>query len=402
MPKIELLRETGLVSRSAFANIVSISNVFVWYSFAFSILKGFVYELASVIWGVHFLGAAFSAIAGAAISDKISRKTHFLLVWMMFGIISSLILIFVDPENKLNVVAMAILLGISFGIGIPTSMGQLAYCAAVEDRAKIGGLTIFVYGLGAFFLGIIAVDDITLQALTLAIWRAIGLIIFLLVNHSQNVEKRKSVSFRFIFNQRSFCFYFIPWTMFSLVNYLGGVIAFQILNESTVNLFIIIENVLIGTFAIVAGFLADTFGRKRITIIGFVMLGLGYAVLGIYPENLVGWYFYTIVDGVAWGIFWVIFIITIWGDLSYGMSEDKYYAIGGLPFYMSNFLRILIGPYIAKVISVYAMFSFAAFFLFLAVIPLMFAPETLPEKKLRERELRQYVEKARKIKEKFT
>jgi hypothetical protein len=32
----------------------------------------------------------------------------------------------------------------------------------------------------------------------------------------------------------------------------------------------------------------------------------------------------------------------------------------------------------------------------------MYAPETLPEKKLRERELRGYIEKAKKIREKFT
>jgi hypothetical protein len=47
-----------------------------------------------------------------------------------------------------------------------------------------------------------------------------------------------------------------------------------------------------------------------------------------------------------------------------------------------------------------AAFSFASFFLFLAVIPLIYAPETLPEKRIKERELREYVEKAKKAKEK--
>jgi hypothetical protein len=32
----------------------------------------------------------------------------------------------------------------------------------------------------------------------------------------------------------------------------------------------------------------------------------------------------------------------------------------------------------------------------------MYAPETLPEKTLKERELKSYIEKAKKIKEKFT
>ena len=50
--------------------------------------------------------------------------------------------------------------------------------------------------------------------------------------------------------------------------------------------------------------------------------------------------------------------------------------------------------------SAYTAFSLAAFFLFLAVVPLMYAPETLPEKKMKERQLKQYIEKAKKIKEK--
>jgi hypothetical protein len=57
-------------------------------------------------------------------------------------------------------------------------------------------------------------------------------------------------------------------------------------------------------------------------------------------------------------------------------------------------------PY-AEVIPLSTAFSLASFFLFLAVVPLMYAPETLPEKTLRERELKSYIEKAKKIKEKY-
>jgi hypothetical protein len=47
-----------------------------------------------------------------------------------------------------------------------------------------------------------------------------------------------------------------------------------------------------------------------------------------------------------------------------------------------------------------ALFSFTAFFLFLAVLPLFFAPETLPEKVKKERELKFYIEKAQKVAQK--
>jgi len=38
--------------------------------------------------------------------------------------------------------------------------------------------------------------------------------------------------------------------------------------------------------------------------------------------------------------------------------------------------------------------TIASFFLFLAVIPLMYAPETLPEKAMKDRDLKSYTEKA--------
>ncbi len=41
-------------------------------------------------------------------------------------------------------------------------------------------------------------------------------------------------------------------------------------------------------------------------------------------------------------------------------------------------------------------FSFASVFLFLAVLPLIYAPETLPEKLMKDRDLKSYVEKAKK------
>jgi MFS family permease len=394
-------KKFGIPARSALANIVLISNAFIWYSFAFSILKSIINETALAIWGIHFVGTTFSAIVGAKLGDKVHKRTTFLSFWMLFGMVSSLILVNVNPTSALDVLIISLIFGISFGLGLPASLGYFVDCTTVDDRAKIGGLILFFNGLGAFLLGITAIDEIPLQALTLATWRGLGLVFFLLIKPTQKTaEKRTSVSFASVISQRSFLLYFLPWIMFSLVNYLSMPV-FNILDPNLVRLLITIENALTGTFAIVGGFLSDIVGRKRITITGFIMLGLGYAVLGIYPGNLLSWYFYTLVDGVAWGIFSVIFIITIWGDLSYGASSQKYYAIGGLPYFISSFLRLAIGSYIAETVSAYAIFSLTAFFLFLAVLPLMYAPETLPEKRIRERELKGYVEKAKKVKEKY-
>jgi MFS family permease len=245
------------------------------------------------------------------------------------------------------------------------------------------------------------------------IWRTAALIIFLVVNcPTDNIDKQKGISYGSILNQQTFILYVIPWLMFSLVNFLSVPIQMDMLDKTTIETYMMIEAALAGIFAVVAGFLSDIIGRKRVTISGFVLLGIGYAILGISQgilgipgDNPLIWFLYTVVDGIAWGIFSVIFIMTIWGDLSYGGSCEKYYALGGIPFFISNFLRILVGPLIASGTDSQTMgaaiFSLTAFFLFMAVLPLMFAPETLPEKRIKERELRKYISAAQKAKKKY-
>ena len=81
------------------------------------------------------------------------------------------------------------------------------------------------------------------------------------------------------------------------------------------------------------------------------------------------------------------------------VSKEKFYLIGVLPFVVSSYIQILFTPY-AKLIDISAAFSLASLFLFLAVFPILLAPETLPEKKIELKRLRKYVEKAKKIREK--
>jgi len=99
--------------------------------------------------------------------------------------------------------------------------------------------------------------------------------------------------------------------------------------------------------------------------------------------------------------------LTLWGDLSHGSSADKFYALGVMPFFASKLLELTVGSYILNVAtsttqaSTTTLFSLTAFFLFLAVLPLVYAPETLPEKTMRERELKIYVEKAQEVAQEY-
>jgi MFS family permease len=163
----------------------------------------------------------------------------------------------------------------------------------------------------------------------------------------------------------------------------------------------IVEYAIAGIIAVVGGIIADVSGRKRIIIAGFVMLGIEYAAMSAFSSSPVTMYLFLALDGITWGLFVSIFLTVIWGDLGENSEKEKYYTLGGLPFLLAGISSILIEPS-AGSIPVVTAFSFASFFLFLAVIPLMYAPETLPEKTIKDRELKSYLERAQKVKEKYS
>ena len=191
--------------------------------------------------------------------------------------------------------------------------------------------------------------------------------------------------------------------MFSLLNYLTTPVQENILDNPIVFANMqLLQNVFIAIFALVGGVFMDKVGRKRLAIIGFVLQGLSFSFVGLInspsiPYFQTVWYFHSILNGVSWGVLCVLFVTTIWGDLSHEMASDKFYALGVSPFFISKMLQVVINAEIVTAIDVTTIFSFSALFLFLAVLPLVYAPETLPEKIMKDRELNTYIEKAQKI-----
>jgi hypothetical protein len=328
---------------------------------------------------------------------------RFLKVWMASGAVASIIPLTIDMSNFFGVTCVAILWGATLGIGMPASMEYLTAATAIERRGRVSAFVFFATSAGIFLSAMILdLLDYQTRLGVLGALRLVGLIIFILLNPSEITAAKKTSSYLTVIRERSFSLYFSAWIMFALVNYLSIPILNSHFGESFANSSATIEAIITAVFALVGGFLCDTVGRKLVVVSGFIMLGLGYAVLGIFPLSFVGWVFYTAVDGIAWGMLGVVFLMTLWGDLARENSSKKYYALGSLPLFFSSLLQRLVGPDLVASVSVTAVFSLASFFLFLAIFPLLYAPETLPEKKMKDRELRQYVESAKKVKEKYT
>jgi len=209
--------------------------------------------------------------------------------------------------------------------------------------------------------------------------------------------KRKT-SFLSILQNKSFILYFAAWLMFNLIESFERPILDYIFRDFH---YVTVAPVIGSFFTLVAGVLCDRIGRKRVVLYGFVTMGIAYAIIGIAPTALFPQYFFITVESISWAIFFVIFILVLWGDLSESGCREKYYVIGAAtPYFLSDIVRILSASYVVLIPKESA-FSLASFFLFIAVLPLLYAPETLPEKKIEFRRLRKYVETAKEIQRKY-
>ncbi len=384
---------------------IIVFNSLTWYTLTWAMFNSSINNLyvsvaeTLVLFAVHFAGVASSAILGSIICPR-EREISFLL-WMLAGAVMSALLTTVASNSTSINILISLFLGISIGVGLPSCLAYFADVTFVENRGIHGGITWSAVGFGILLLALlINTLNSVLAFLALAIWRGLGLITFFFSTKSKGkIQQTLNPSaYSSILRRKDMILYLIPWIMFCLVNFIEAPLLENLFGDFYI--FVgFVEFALTGFFALIGGILADIVGRKRVIIAGFVMLGIEYAVLSLLPEFPISWYIYTILDGITWGMFASVFFMTLWGDLAGDYEKEKYYLVGGLPYILAGFLSILVKPYV-EIIPLSMAFSLASFFLFLAVIPLMYAPETLPEKKIRERELRQYIEKAKKIREK--
>lgn len=394
------------ISGRKFASaLILVSFSFAWLFMFFNrfpeIFELYIPDLGTLYNGYFlFLGvAALSAIVGSVISERTNRK-RFLVSWIVVGLISNISVIFTQELGLLYFYLISAILGISIGLGFPSCLAFLADCTTVGERARVTGIAIFatlVIAMLSFIVAMAFEYGIELLFLLSAL-KGTSLLAFV----SGDCERRKSERIRpwkNIFVSEDFVLYLFPWLMFSLAGSINNLM-FAVLFEQFeyINIETIADVLHYLTWAVVgfiSGIMADRIGRKQPLIVGLTSLGVSYAIFGIFtsPTTFI---LYQVLSGVAWGFLFTVYI-TLLGDLaSYG-SKEKFYAMGAImPIILTLSFNTLIGLFnITAPISVLSpVFSIV---LFLSVFPVLRATETLPRKKIRERQMKDHIEKVGKI-----
>jgi len=197
-----------------------------------------------------------------------------------------------------------------------------------------------------------------------------------------------------IIKSKDFASYAIPWLIFNIAN---GLLAFgsyssEIRSMTTIGT--AIEFIATLFAAITAGFLADYYGRKQPMIIGLVALGIGYALFGVVSSPI-SYIVYLTIEGMAWGLIAVSYLQVILGDISskWG-SKERFFALGGLTIpLLTRSLFVIAQEWTGWSVAASSLSTMLSIVIFLCVIPILRAPETLPEENIRARKLKSHIEK---------
>jgi MFS family permease len=359
------------------------------------------FEYIIAISAAYFGGLILSSFIGGTILSKILKRKSSLIIWTLTGAIScSLFYFFYSSSDMITSIVLCLVLSCSIGLGIPTSLSLFVKETKAENRGKIGAVIFFTIQILAALIYLnINSENIQLQFLIIAIWRILGIAGIVFYKQEEKETKERPTSLVTIIKDRKFILLFLPWFMFTLINYIETPvleIGMNTFGSDLYNNYVVITTIISSIAAIPAGILCDLKGRKITGIAGFIFLGLGYAFLSLFSgAGIFAYILFMVFDGIAWGILYVNFIFVIWGDLSDGANREKYYILGGLPFLLSGLIQVLVQPF-AEFINIGLSFTLASFFLFIAVLPLVFAQESMSEKVIKDQELNTYIQKAMK------
>ena len=385
-----------------------IFNTFLWYFMVLRIRDNLL-GMPKMSANVMITNTAFSSsiiissLIGALLSSRVARR-DLLVLWITIGVASSFLPAAVAyDQSAITVGVIFSILGVAFGLGIPSCLAYFADYTPIEKRGISAGVIILIIHLVLLpTISLLDMLGLFSNCIILAVWRMLGILFVLSKPKREPMPTREGRStFGEILTAKPFLLYFLPWLSYCLLDSFENVILTNFLerNVALFNSIMTLEILLTPLSVFIGGLFADRIGRKRVVIYGFVALGFGYAAVGLLPNLDVSWYLYAVAYGVSAGFLMLMFVPLLWGDLSEFNSRERYYAIGIVPFFVSIIVQAFSTEY-GGLVPVYASSSLASFFLFLAVLPLLYAPETLPEKEIELRRLRKYVEKARKVTEK--
>jgi len=345
--------------------------------------------------------AFISLLIGSLFRNNYNRKVQIFssLTGLLFGF-----LLYLPIPGVFGICLYSILAGFFSGFALANILAAFISKTTFNNRGSTSGIFVFMVYL-ILFVFTILVSSLHELAIILVILKIFSLFLSLRIKdfrfNTESIEYTKTTN-----NTKSM--FLIVWGIFLLSDvalqtyfrYLEtiGIIPPQGLFSYS-GLHMISQ--IIGLFTILfGGILMDIYGRKKLMMFSFAYLGINYAIISSSRGIL---NYFTILDGIAFGILTVLFLLVLWGDICKPSNRAIWIALC-IGLSILSYPAIIIAPYIVNSlinITTSDLFPITSFFLFIAVVIILYLPETLPDKIIQKKELDDYIKMAKKVKEKY-
>ncbi len=330
---------------------------------------------------------SISLLSGAIFCHLLTARYH--IMWNLLGLTFGVSLFF-QLTDIAGIIFYTLLGGFSLGFCIPCIINSLVKLTTFENRGSVSGISIMLLFL-VIGVGLVLVNSMIEIALVVIITKALSLLTILKMkpfkdrgNNEEFTNVRTWIKLVFIFS----------WSIFLLVDAVTNSILSQFSSMAP----LLRQSIFVGLASmVIGGILLDHVGRKKLILFSYAFIGMVFSMVTISGGDLLPMTFF---DGIPWGVLTVFFVMVLWGDICSAV-ERPFYIAASLVIVL---LEILLVDYLRTIglgLSIANVFPIASIFLFIAAFVILILPETLPEKVIQNRELKEYIRSAKKIKEKF-
>ncbi|NLE05373.1 MAG: hypothetical protein GX638_11325, partial [Crenarchaeota archaeon] len=257
--------------KDSIVNVFLLANIFIWYSIAFKTITNSLQLINAscsdtlLIMGVNAGAITVSLLIGSFIGSNFKKRINFIYIWIITGIPISLLPICLGSPTLWSTIFAALLFGCYFGIGLPNALNHFSFLTNTKNRGKNSGFTYLLIGVFSV-LCVFLIPTLAIGFVVLAFVRLIALFFFFPLRKNLKITNEQvEVTYRSILSNKSFFMYFIPWLIFSLVNYMTIPIVESNFSgveyENFIRIAPVLEAIIIALVAVVSGFFADTIGR---------------------------------------------------------------------------------------------------------------------------------------------
>jgi len=340
----------------------------------------------------------FEVCIAILVSSFFVKKINDIIFCYISPFITAIVSIFIFITNGLFQLIFIFSIAPLFSVELLIFFNYFQQITVSTERARIAEVVALAVLPCIFILSLVPPSNVNAPYFILFI-AMLSLGLFLLVffkTKVNNVESKKEV--QNYFEKKVVFLYLVPWLLFSIINVTLAKNNSTLIFEQTSASFYVFLSVLqvIGVCfgAIIAGFVADFFGRRITLAVTLSLYGTSSALGGIFtnPQVFSAVFF---INGMSWGILFVMYIFVVWGDLANKDNCAKMYSLGLITY----FLSLGIGVFIPQAFLPIGTSSLLTCLIaFLSIFPIFMVPEIASTDFMERIRLKRHINTIKKLK----